>query len=84
MPKLSEKKKPTPSRKPQYPVERFAFTIPEFCEAHRISQSGYYKIRRLGRGPKEQRALDKLPIITYEAAAEWRKRYTTEPAEEVA
>ena len=29
-----------------------AYSIPEFCEAHRISESMYYKIRGLGLGPE--------------------------------
>ena len=43
-----------------------AYSIPEFCEAHRISESMYYKIRAAGLGPKETRALSKI-IITKEA-----------------
>ncbi len=53
-----------------------AYSIPEFCEAHRISESMYYKIRGLGLGPKETRALTKI-IITKESAADWRRDRTT-------
>ena len=53
-----------------------AYSIPEFCEAHRISESMYYKIRGLGLGPKEARALTKM-IITKESAADWRRERTT-------
>ena len=49
-----------------------AYNIPEFCAAHRISESMYYKLRALGLGPREARALSKV-IITQEAAAEWRR-----------
>jgi len=28
------------------------FTIAEFCRAHRISQSMYFKLRALGLGPR--------------------------------
>jgi hypothetical protein len=52
-------------------TERLAFTIPEFCQAHGISESMYYKIRHAGRGPREKRVLSKV-IVTAEAAAEWR------------
>ncbi|HVQ80138.1 MAG TPA: hypothetical protein VMS82_09345, partial [Pseudolabrys sp.] len=40
-----------------------AYSIPEFCEAHRISESMYYKIRSAGLGPKETRALSKIIIM---------------------
>ena len=57
-----------------------AFSIPEFCAAHRISESMYYKIRAAGQGPREARALSKV-IITKEAAADWRRdRTATEAA----
>jgi hypothetical protein len=63
------------------PVERLAFTVPEFCEAHRISQSFYYKIRNLGLGPHETRKGEKgdKVLITAESAAAWRNPQT-EPA----
>jgi hypothetical protein len=59
-------------------VPRAAYTIAEFCQAHRISQSFYFKIRQLGLGPRECRALNKI-TITDESAAEWR-RANTAPA----
>jgi hypothetical protein len=52
-------------------TERAAYTIPEFCVAHRISESFYYKIRPLGLGPRETRKGDKV-IISSESAADWR------------
>jgi hypothetical protein len=52
-----------------------AYSIPEFCAAHRISESMYYKIRAAGQGPREARALSKV-IITKEAAADWRRERT--------
>lgn len=55
-----------------------AYTRDSFCKAHCISKSFYLKLRRAGLGPDElnlstgeKRA---CPIITVEAAAEWRKR----------
>ena len=53
------------------PIERVAYTISEFCVAHRISESFYYKIRNLGQGPRETRKGDKV-LISFEAAAAWR------------
>ena len=53
-------------------LERAAYTIREFCDAHRISKSPYYNLRKQGLGPDEARVLDRV-IITMEAAARWRK-----------
>jgi hypothetical protein len=49
-----------------------AFSIAEFCRAHRISQSMYFKMRNLGLGPREM-AVGSRRLISQEAAAEWRK-----------
>jgi hypothetical protein len=51
------------------PVPRATYTIPEFCKAHRISESMYYKLRAVGLGPREMRALRKV-TISIEAAAQ--------------
>lgn len=53
-------------------VPRAAFTIKEFCEAHRISEAMYFKLRAAGLGPREMRALRKV-TISVEAAAHWRR-----------
>jgi hypothetical protein len=43
--------------KPTEPeVPRMAFTIKEFCAAHRISPAMYFKLRAAGLGPREMRA----------------------------
>jgi hypothetical protein len=57
----------TPSRD----VARCAFTVSEFCQAHRISRSKLYSEWKAGRGPKTKQVGVKI-IITVEAAAEWR------------
>ena len=49
-----------------------AFSIAEFCRAHRTSQSMYFKMRNLGLGPREM-AVGSRRLISQEAAAEWRK-----------
>jgi hypothetical protein len=54
-------------------AERAAYTIPEFCDAHRISRAHYYNLKRLGEGPDEARAGDRV-FITMEAAARWRRQ----------
>jgi hypothetical protein len=53
-------------------ISREAFTIPEFCRAHRLSESMYYKIRAAGLGPREMRALSKV-TISVQAASDWRR-----------
>ena len=50
-----------------------AFTVKEFCAAHRISVSYYYELKKLGRAPREI-MLGTRRIISAEAAAEWRRR----------
>ena len=53
-----------------------AFTIPEFCRAHKISRGHFYVLRRRGLGPDVAELLGRR-IITQEAAARWRKQRTS-------
>ena len=57
---------------PRGPPPRAAFTVPEFCEAHRISQAKYYQMKKEGWGPVEM-AVGRRRLISFEAAAEWRR-----------
>jgi hypothetical protein len=50
-----------------------AFTVREFCWAHRISRALFYLMMREGRGPRVMKARRRT-LITAEAAAEWRQR----------
>ncbi len=52
--------------------ERAAFTIREFCEAHRISRSMLYKLLAEGAGPRLIKIGTKN-LISAEAAADWRR-----------
>jgi hypothetical protein len=61
---------PTPRGPP--PV-RAACTVPEFCEAHRISQAKYYEMKKDGWGPVEME-VGRRRLISFEAAAEWRRK----------
>jgi hypothetical protein len=54
-----------------------AFTVAEFCKAHRISRSFLYSEWKAGRGPRFMRAGVKR-IITGEAAADWRRECEAE------
>jgi hypothetical protein len=60
-------------RKISSTAERAAYTIPEFCDTHRISRAHYYNMRKLGLGPDEARVGDRV-IITIESAARWRRQ----------
>ncbi|HVD75709.1 MAG TPA: transcriptional regulator [Xanthobacteraceae bacterium] len=58
---------------------RYAFTIAEFCETHRVSKSWLYQEWAAGRGPRVKKIGTKN-IITIESAAEWRRAETTDHA----
>lgn len=53
------------------PLPRLALTILEFCEAFRISDDFYYKLKRQGQGPREMK-VGKRTLISLAAADEWR------------
>lgn len=57
-------------------VPRAAFTIKEFCNAHRISEAMYFKLREAGLGPREMRAGRRV-TISLEAATDWRRARET-------
>lgn len=60
-----------------------AFTINEFCLAHRISRATYYNIKKAGLGPKEMRLIGCV-LISREAAEEWRRQREDAPRPEAA
>jgi hypothetical protein len=62
-----------PSPPPRMAVA--AYTIPEFCEAHRISRTHFYELQRRGLGPDVAELLGKK-IITHESAGKWRRQRT--------
>jgi hypothetical protein len=49
-----------------------AFSIAEFCRAHGISESMYFKMRAQGLGPREM-SVGTRKLISLEAAAAWRR-----------
>jgi len=58
------------------PIDRLAvpaaaYSIREFCAAHRLSESMYFKMRALGLGPREM-IVGTRKLISQEAASEWR------------
>jgi predicted DNA-binding transcriptional regulator AlpA len=60
----------TTRQRPQTP--RLALSIPEFCEAHGISEGFFYKLKKQGEGPREMK-VGARTLITFESAAEWRR-----------
>ena len=48
-----------------------AYTIAEFCAAHRISRTHLHNLMKLGQGPRIMR-LGRRVLISPEAASEWR------------
>jgi hypothetical protein len=53
-------------------MEPTAYTIDEFCRAHRFSRAQYFNIKKEGKGPREMRVGTRV-IISKEAAADWRR-----------
>ena len=49
-----------------------AFSIGEFCAAHRISTDFYFKLARQGLGPTIMKVGGRT-LISQEAAADWRR-----------
>ena len=63
------KGKTTPIRGP--PVPPAWYSVREFCLAHRLSISMYFKLKAQGCGPRET-AVGSRRYITFEDAAKWR------------
>ena len=59
----------TPIRGP--PVPPAWYSVREFCLAHRLSISMYFKLKAQGRGPRET-AVGSRRYISFEDAAAWR------------
>jgi hypothetical protein len=59
----------TPIRGP--PVPPAWYTRKEFCQAHRLSISMFFKLKAQGRGPREI-AVGSRRYVTFEDAAAWR------------
>jgi hypothetical protein len=53
-------------------AEYDAYTIAEFCRRHAISERMFFKMQRLGLGPRLM-SVGTRKLISIEAAAEWRR-----------
>jgi hypothetical protein len=63
-------------------VDQAAYSIDEFCKAHRIRRAMYYKLDHQGLGPRVMRVGTRA-LISKEAAADWRReREQNKSAEE--
>jgi hypothetical protein len=63
----------SPGYQPPRGTERVAYTIMEFCDAHRISRGTLYGMWQRGLGPKILKVGAKV-LIAAEDAAEWRRQ----------
>ena len=54
-------------------IPALAYSVPEFCAAHRISRALLYIMLRDGRGPRIFKA-GRRTLISVDAAQEWRGR----------
>jgi hypothetical protein len=75
----SRKKAESVTQRPP-PAFATAFTVSEFCRAHRLSATHYYELKKNGQGPNEIE-IGRRRIISFEAAARWRKAREAAAAE---
>ena len=61
------------------PIPTAAYSIREFCEAHRVSESMYFKLRNQGLGPAEM-SVGRRRLISHEASSVWRREREVEAA----
>ena len=54
------------------PVSPHAFTVIEFCKAHRISKAKYYELKLLGLAPIEMQ-VGRRRLVSFESAERWRR-----------
>ena len=54
-------------------MDKFAYSIKEFCFQHGISRTKFYDLIRNGLAPKMMK-LGKRRLISVEAAKEWREK----------
>jgi predicted DNA-binding transcriptional regulator AlpA len=52
-------------------ISRQAYSVDEFCEAHRISRATFYNLRSQKMGPRIMK-VGRRTLISEEAARKWR------------
>jgi len=55
-----------------------AYSVAEFCEAHRISRSLFYTLIKEGQGPVTMKVRGRT-LISKESGADWRQRMENGP-----
>jgi hypothetical protein len=75
--KATDKKDRKPGEWRNPPAQAAAFSIDEFCRAHRLSPSTYFKLKVDGIGPREMRVGSRV-LISQESAAAWRREREAE------
>ena len=61
-------------------TETEAYSIAEFCHAHRISRATFYNLQTAGKAPRTMKVGGRV-LVSKEAAADWRRECerTAEP-----
>jgi hypothetical protein len=49
-----------------------SLTIDEWCDKHKLSRSGFYKLKKIGKAPRLMEVLSRIRI-TEEADQDWSK-----------
>ena len=55
------------------------YSVDEFCSAHAISRAMFYKLRNEGKAPRTM-SVGTRTLISFEAAADWRRQCESENA----
>jgi len=58
-------------------MDQQAYTVDEFCQAHRLCRATLYNLLKRGRGPRTMKAGSRT-LISIEAAADWRRQMEAE------
>lgn len=64
-------------------MDQQAYTVDEFCQAHRLCRATLYNILKRGDGPRIMKVGSRT-FITIEAAAAWRAKMEAQAAEKTA
>ena len=54
-------------------VPRAAYSVSGFCDAHEISRSLFYELKKAGQAPATMKVRGRT-LISAESAADWRRR----------
>ena len=60
-------------------ITQAAYTIFEFCDAHRISRTHLHNLQKAGKGPRIMK-VGKRVLISMDSAADWRRALEREQA----